>query len=185
MAARKKTTTRRRTPAKAANPRRRRRAPARRRTTRRRRRRNPSFDVKGTAMAAAGGGIAGGAAYALQGVDMEPKYKAALLLGGGALLGLAISGYSKPIGAGVAGGGFALGLNALLNLYMAKEQQQTQGIGAIQADLSAIPAYAVQRFGQTPMQQQYYHLPYGAQPQMGAVRYDLGAVQADLTAAAY
>ncbi len=180
MATRRKAPARRRAPARRAAPkanprRRRRRATPRRRTTTRRRRRNPSFDVKGTAMALGGGAALGAAAYALQGQDFieNPKYKAAAVLGGGVLLGLAISGYSKAAGAGVAGAGAGIGVLQLLSIYMA-EQAQTDGLGRI-------PAYAVNRFGIPG--NAYHHLPSAAgYPAMGAVQADLGAVQADLSA---
>lgn len=168
----KRTRTRTRTATKA-NPRRRRRAAPRKRVTRRRRRRNPSFDVMGTAMAAAGGGALGAAAYALQGTTFieNPKYKAAAILGGGALIGLAISGYSKAAGAGVAGAGVGIGVLQLLNIFMA-QKQETAGLGAI-------PQYARDRFGQPT--NAYYHLPYAGHPSMGAIQADLGAVQVDLS----
>jgi hypothetical protein len=126
-------------------------------------------------MAAVGGAAAGGAAYALEGVNLEPKYKAGILLAGGAVLGLLASGFSKPVGAGLAGAGVGLGVKALLDIYMAKKAA-TSGLGAI-------PGYAVNRFG-IP-QQSYHHLPYAAHPQMGAVQADLGglgAVQAQMSA---
>jgi hypothetical protein len=174
MAARRRTTRRRttrRAPARRANPRRR-----RRRTTttprRRRRRRNPSFDVKGTAMAGLGGAAMGGAAYALEGYKNEkftPPWRAAALAVGGALLGVLASGYSKSVGAGIAGGGLALGTKVALDHYMAKKDE---GLGYI-------PAYARQKFGYTAAHPGYFHAPAGM-GQLGAVDSRVGAYDASL-----
>jgi hypothetical protein len=157
---RRKTTTRRRT----------RRAAPRRRTTRRRRRRNPSFPVKETAIAGVGGLAAGAAAYALDGQDLEPYTKAAILAGAGLVLGGLIGGWHKAVGAGVAGAGVGLGGKMALEKYMAesKAKKQTSGVGRL-------PDYGVRKYGRTPRVPYYRNMP-----QMGAVATDLGAVTTDI-----
>lgn len=168
--ARRRTTrrkaTRRRTTRKAA-PRRRRRTTTRRKVTRRRKR-NPmkSFDVKGTLMASLAGAAAGAGAYGLKGQDLSANAQAGILAAGGLILGGLISAWNKPIGAGMAGGGVALGAKLALDQYMA-QKAATEGMGRI-------PNYGYRKFGHTPAHPAYRNLP------MGAVQADLGAVQADL-----
>jgi hypothetical protein len=155
-------TTRRRSPRKAT----------RRRSVRRRS--NPKFDLMGSLIAGLVGAGAGAGAYALDGVDLEPQYKALILAAGGLALGVGLSGWSPTAGAGLAGGGMALGAKMLLDQYMAKDS--TSGLGRI-------PGYAYQKFGHTPGRPHYFHLPQQqAYLQMDAVQADLGAVRADLGA---
>ena len=164
---RRKKTTRRRTTARRAAPRRR---TTRKKTTRRRRRRNPAkkFAIKDTLFAGVAGIGAAGAAYGLKGQNLAPNTQAGILAAGGLILGGLISAWNKPIGAGLAGGGVALGAKMALESYMAKQAaEQAKGMGRI-------PNYAVRKFGRTPQHPAYHHLP------MGAVQADLGAVQADL-----
>lgn len=184
MAARRRRTTKRK-----SSPRR---APARRRPTRRRRatrrassrrrtrrRRNPKLDVKGALYAGAGGAVVGAAAYALEGQDMKPATKAAALAAGGLLLGALISGWNPKVGAGIAGGGMALGAKMGIDYYKAEQAKKAQ-TEAIAANLGRIPAYAVRRFGHTPATVAYHHLP---QTHMGAVAADLGNAEVQLSGA--
>ena len=171
--ARRKTTTRRVT-ARANPRRRRRRAPARKRTTRRRRR-NPKFDFMGTLVAGLGGAAVGGGAYALEGVDMKPEFKAAILGGGGIALGVLASAWSTAAGAGLAGAGAGIAVKMLLDQFVAKD---VEGMGRI-------PGYAYNKFGATPSRPHYMHTPNQMYAQLDAVQADLGAVQADLGAVVY
>jgi hypothetical protein len=167
-ARRRKRTTRRRTTARRTT---RRRTTRRASGTRRRRRRNPKmkFDMKGTAVAAAGGLAAGAGAYALDGQDLAPMTKAGILAGGGLVLGILVSGWHSGLGAGIAGAGVALGGKMALEKYMA-EKATTEGMGRI-------PNYGFRKYGRTPQVPYYRNMP-----QFGAVRTDLGAVQTDIGA---
>ena len=147
---RRKTTTRRRTTT--------RRTTSRRRTTRRRRR-NPSMDAKGTLMAGAAGALVGAGAYALEGVEMKPEYKALLAAAVGLGVGYVASAYQKPVGAGLAGAGTAIAVKAGLDIYKAGQPTQTKGLGAVVAQMPGAPHVVAQ---------------------LGAVHAPLGAVQAEV-----
>ena len=169
-----------------------RRAPARRRparkgarktTTRRRRvtrRKNPKIDPAGVALAVAGGAVIGGAGYAIDGQDLSPTVKTAIVGIGAAALALAVSMANHAVGAGIAGAGAALAVKSLLEQYMAG-QAATAGMGRI-------PNYAYQKFGNTPARPAYRHLPQGLDAvtaqldstSMDAVVADLDAVEAEL-----
>lgn len=125
----------------------------------------------GTLIAALGGAAVGGGAYALEGVDMTPTYKALILGGGGVALAALVSGWNKAAAAGVGGAGAGIAVKMLLDEYMAK--QSADGLGRI-------PGYARNKFGATPMRPHYMHMPMHAQ--LDAVQADLGAVQANLGA---
>jgi len=173
-ARRRKRPTRRRTTAKRTT--RRRRATTRRTTRRRRRNPKPKFDLKGAAVAAAGGLATGAGAYALDGQDLAPMTKAGILAGGGLVLGILVSGWHPGLGAGIAGAGVALGGKLALEKYMA-EKASTEGMGRI-------PDYGVRKYGRTPMVPYYRNKPrqFGAvQANLGAVQTDLGAVEAELS----
>lgn len=132
--ARRKTTKKRSTKKRSTT--RRRRSPARKTTRRRRRRRNPSPEIKGTGMAALAGAAVGGAGYALEGTDLSNYMQAGILAGGGLVLGMIASMYSKPTGAAVAAAGLALGTKLGLDHYMATKAS-TEGMGAVDARLGA------------------------------------------------
>lgn len=165
-AARRKPTRR---PARRAAPRRR---ATKRKATRRRRRRNPAkkFNVMGTLIAALSGGATGAAAYALRGQDLSMNAQAGILAAGGLVLGGLVSAIHPTAGAGIAGGGAALGALYAISQYQAQRAaEQVEGLGRI-------PNYGYRKFGHTPAQPDYRNLPEG----MGAIQGDLGAVQGDL-----
>lgn len=142
-----------------------------RRGTRRRRRRNPGIDLMGTIIAMLGGAVIGAGAYALEGQGFKPTTGAIVKAGGGAVLGAAAGMLHKGLGAGIAGGGMALGILDLMRHFIESKPTTTSGLGRI-------PNYAYRTFGRTPEYPRYYHLP-----QTGAVQADLRgmrAVQADL-----
>lgn len=128
----------------------------------------------GTLMALLGGAGIGAGAYALEGVDLAPQWKAAIAALGGGGIGLLVSGWSPEAGAGIAGGGAAVATKQLLDMYMAGGSD-TSGLGRI-------PGYAYKKFGPTPTRPHYYHMPHPAYAQLDAVQADLGAVQANLGA---
>lgn len=111
---------------------------------------------------------------------MKPSTKAAALAAGGLLLGALISGWNPKVGAGIAGGGMALGAKMGIDYYQAEKAKNNQ-TQAIAANLGRIPAYAVRKFGHTPATAQYHHLP--SQQHMGAVSADLGATEVQLSSA--
>lgn len=171
----KRTTRRKATTTTRANPRRRRRrAPARKRTTRRRRR-NPKFDFMGALVGGLGGAAVGGGAYALEGAEIAPEFKAAILGGGGIALGILASAWSPAAGYGIAGAGAGIAVKMLLDQFVAKD---VEGMGRI-------PGYAYNKFGATPSRPHYMHMPNAMYAQLDAVQADLGAVQADLGAVVY
>jgi hypothetical protein len=86
------------------------------------------------------------------------------------VLGGAISGWHKALGAGVAGAGLALGGKVAAEKYLTTAKETTKGLGRI-------PDYAYRKYGATPQIPYYRNMP-----QMGAVQANIGAIEADLGA---
>jgi len=99
--------------------------PAKKTPVRRRRRRNPSYDIKGAGVAAAGGLLAGAGAYALDGADMKGSTKAGIMIAVSLLAGVAATSMSKGAGFGLIGGGIAIGSKALADQYLAKSEDMS------------------------------------------------------------
>lgn len=144
MAAKKKTTRKRRTTRKRTtrkSPTRRKRATSRRRAPARksrrrptRRRKNPALDIGGTAMAAAGGVVVGGAQYFLEtATELDPVAMAAIMAGVGGLGGVALGMASESLGKGVAGAGLAFAALGLAKKYITPSATPTpsEGMGAV------------------------------------------------------
>lgn len=129
----------------------------------------------GTLVAGLGGAAVGGGAYALEGAEIKPEFKAAIIGGGAIALGVLASAWSTAAGAGIAGAGGGIAVKMLLDQFVAKD---ADGLGRI-------PGYAYNKFGATPSRPHYFHMPNPMYAQLDAVQADLGAVQADLGAVVY
>jgi len=128
-------------------------------------------------LAVLGGAAVGGGAYALDGQDLTYNTKTAIVGLGGAALGVAVGMFNAAVGAGIAGAGAALAAKGALEHFMAAKAAETAGMGRI-------PSYAYAKFGATPQNPPYRHMPY----QLDAIRAELsgmsgmGAVVAELDA---
>jgi len=77
-----------------------------------------SIDLLSVGLGLLAGTAVGGAAYALDGLDLGTGANAGILAGAGLVLGVGISMLNPGFGAGLAGGGSAVALKGVLDHYV-------------------------------------------------------------------
>jgi hypothetical protein len=90
------------------------------------------IDLMGSTWAAVAGALVGAGAYALDGIEsakFTPGYKAAAIMGGGAVLGLGVNTVSQDLGKGLIAGAIAIGTYQLVKQNMGKKAATTKGLG--------------------------------------------------------